>query len=160
MSLASSLFQLNDCRNAKGESPVECEDITAIDDTALGSIVHPAETGAFNSERHVALVEHFSKEKGHLVKRRGNKQVIWEEYRLAHPDGYSYSQYCLLWRQYLKGMDISLPPALRSRGGYRVRLCGQQTGLRGHGNRRGGGLLGFPRCNGFLRSCVLPGGAD
>ena len=87
----------------------ECEDVTAIDDTALGSIVHPAEAGAFNSARHVALVEHFGKEKSPLVKRRGNKQVIWEEYRLAHPDGYSYSQYCLLWRQYLKGMDISLP---------------------------------------------------
>ncbi|HMF73128.1 MAG TPA: IS21 family transposase [Flavitalea sp.] len=85
-----------------------------IPDIALGSnkqiadVVFTKEQSQYNSDRHITLIEHFNKERKHLFKRRGNKLIIWEEYRDANLDSYSYSQYCLLLRQYVKKADISM----------------------------------------------------
>lgn len=35
-------------------------------------------------------------------------QLLWEEYRTSNPDGYSYSQYCQLYRDWLGKQSISL----------------------------------------------------
>ena len=35
-------------------------------------------------------------------------QLIWEEYRVAQPDGYGYSRFCDLYRQWLKKRDVVL----------------------------------------------------
>jgi len=40
-----------------------------------------------------------------LKKRNVTRRLLWEEYREAHPDGYGYSQYCELYRQYVKKLD-------------------------------------------------------
>jgi transposase len=40
-----------------------------------------------------------------LKKHNVTLRLLWEEYREAHPDGYSYSQYCELYRQYVKKLD-------------------------------------------------------
>lgn len=34
--------------------------------------------------------------------------MLWEEYRLAHSDGYHYSQFCNLYRQWAKKVDLSM----------------------------------------------------
>jgi transposase len=43
-------------------------------------------------------------------------QLLWEEYRQDHPDGYSYSRFCELyrrWRQWRQEQEGSkIPPAL------------------------------------------------
>lgn len=36
-------------------------------------------------------------------------QLLWEEYRVAHPDGYGYTQFC----EYYKRFESALEPALR-----------------------------------------------
>jgi transposase len=46
--------------------------------------------------------EHVRKE---LKKRSVTLRLLWEEYREEHPDGYGYSQYCELYRRYLKKLD-------------------------------------------------------
>jgi transposase len=35
-------------------------------------------------------------------------QLIWEEYRIAHPDSYRYSRFCDLYRQWLQKRDVVL----------------------------------------------------
>jgi transposase len=40
-----------------------------------------------------------------LKKRSVTRRLLWEEYREEHPDGYGYSQYCDLYRRYVKKLD-------------------------------------------------------
>lgn len=35
-------------------------------------------------------------------------QLLWEEYKEAHPDGYQYSQYCELYRRWARKIDVVL----------------------------------------------------
>ena len=35
-------------------------------------------------------------------------QLVWEEYRQDHPDGYSYSRFCELYRDWVKHLDVVL----------------------------------------------------
>jgi transposase len=36
------------------------------------------------------------------------KELLWEEYREQHPDGYSYSRFCKLYRRWRKQQDVVL----------------------------------------------------
>ncbi len=43
------------------------------------------------------------------LKRTGvNRWVLWGEYRLKHPDGYSYSQFCDIFKQWRIGLSASM----------------------------------------------------
>jgi len=43
------------------------------------------------------------------LKRKGvTLQLLWQEYKEKHPDGYQYSQFCELYRQWAKKLDLSL----------------------------------------------------
>jgi transposase len=35
-------------------------------------------------------------------------QLVWEEYRQDHPDGYSYSRFCELYRHWVRKLDVVL----------------------------------------------------
>ena len=35
-------------------------------------------------------------------------QLLWQEYKEAHPDGYQYSQFCELYRRWEKKLDLVL----------------------------------------------------
>lgn len=35
-------------------------------------------------------------------------ELLWEEYRQSHPDGYSYSQFCELYRRWRRHLDVVL----------------------------------------------------
>ncbi len=51
------------------------------------------------------LMPYFAKELG----RTGvNRQVLWEEYIVKHPDGYQHSQFCYHLQQYLKSEQATL----------------------------------------------------
>ena len=82
--------------------------MSLVSNKEIAATVFTEEQSPYNSERHITLLKHFNKERAHLFKRRGNKQVIWEEYRAAVTNYYSYSQYCLLLRQYVQKKDISM----------------------------------------------------
>ena len=43
------------------------------------------------------------------LKRPGvNLMILWEEYRAIHPDGYAYSQYCHLFREFERRLSPSM----------------------------------------------------
>ena len=34
-------------------------------------------------------------------------QLLWYEYKQAHPDGYQFSQFCKLYRQWVNMFDVT-----------------------------------------------------
>jgi transposase len=43
-----------------------------------------------------------------LKRRHVTRQLLWEEYRASDPGGYSYSQYCQLYKDWCKTLSISM----------------------------------------------------
>ena len=51
-------------------------------------------------------------------------QLIWEEYRINHDEGYSYSRFCELYRDWLKKLDLVLRQEHRAGGKMFVDYAG------------------------------------
>ena len=48
------------------------------------------------------------------LRRKGvTLQLLWQEYRAQHPDGYQYSRFCDRYRQYVKTLDVVLRKTYR-----------------------------------------------
>jgi transposase len=43
-----------------------------------------------------------------LRKKGVTLQLLWQEYRAVHPDGYGYSRYCELYRAWAKTLDVTM----------------------------------------------------
>lgn len=43
-----------------------------------------------------------------MKKRSVTLQLLWYEYKQVHPNGYQYSQFCHLYRQWVKKLDVTL----------------------------------------------------
>ncbi len=63
---------------------------------------HPIERRQRTLPDFPALHEQFQQHR-HLT-----LQLVWEEYRQAHPDGYGYSRFCELYRRWLSKQDVVL----------------------------------------------------
>ena len=60
------------------------------------------------------------------LKRKGvTLQLFWYEYKEANPDGYQYSQFCHLYRQWRKKLDVTLRQEHRAGEKLFVDYCGQ-----------------------------------
>lgn len=81
-----------------------------IDDGQLQQLLFASQKPAEEARRALPDMAELHKElrgKGH---RKGTtRQLLWEEYRAAHPDGYGYTQFC----EYYKRFESALEPALR-----------------------------------------------
>jgi transposase len=62
-------------------------------------------------------------------------QLVWEEYRQDHPDGYSYSRFCELYRDWGKNLDVVLRHEYRAGeklfidyAGDKIPIYDRQTG--------------------------------
>jgi transposase len=62
-------------------------------------------------------------------------QLIWEEYREQHRDGYSYSRFCELYRDWVKNLDVVLRHEYRAGeklfvdyAGDKIPIYDRQTG--------------------------------
>jgi transposase len=64
----------------------------------------------------------------HKELRRSNVtlQLLWEEYRLEHPEGYGYSQFCNLYRGYASTLDLSMRQRHRAGESVFVDYCGHR----------------------------------
>lgn len=77
--------------------------------------------------------EHLSKE----LKRKGvTRQLLWEEYRREHPDGYMYTQFCEHFRRYLAGLDPLLRQAHKAGEKLFVDWAGQTLGYWENGEKQ------------------------
>lgn len=61
-----------------------------------------------DAQRQQQLIQHFSSSGSELSRTGVTRQLLWQEYIILHPDGYSYSRYCYHLNQYLKKSDVSM----------------------------------------------------
>lgn len=78
-----------------------------VTDQQLENIVYNNDTNPVSNKREKELLEHFEYAKKELHKTGVNRQILWIEYLNLYPDGYKYSQYCKLLRNYLKNKDYA-----------------------------------------------------
>ena len=89
-----------------GSSGLNYAEIQAMDDDSLAEIL----TGRNNSkpERYVRLAkqfDYFAKE----LKRTGvTLELLWQEYRAEHPDGYSYTQFCYHFQVWRSSCELTM----------------------------------------------------
>ena len=71
------------------------------------------------------------------LKRPGvNLMILWEEYRAVHPDGYAYSRYCQLFREFERRLSPSMrqhhvagDKAFVDFSGKRIQIADPTTGM-------------------------------
>lgn len=78
---------------------------SGMDDTVLEERLFPRRI--MTSTTHLPSPD-FQMIHGELKRKGVTLQVLWEEYRSAHSDGYRYSQFCNLYRQWAKKVDLSM----------------------------------------------------
>jgi len=61
-----------------------------------------------DADRLEQLIQHFIHCGSELSKTGVTRQLLWQEYLVQHPDGYSYSRYCFHLHQYLRNSDVSM----------------------------------------------------
>ena len=92
------------------------------DDTALENLLFPAREAPRSSQPKMPSMEYLFRE----LKRPGvTLQLLWYEYKQAIPEGYQYSQFCNLYRQWAKGLDLSLRQQYRAGEKLFVDFAGQ-----------------------------------
>ena len=70
---------------------------------ALESRLYPAASGL--KPKPMPDMVHIHRE----LRRKGvTLQLLWEEYKQAHPDGYQRSQFCHLYRTWAKTVDVTM----------------------------------------------------
>ncbi len=90
--------------------PLPLTALQSMDDAALAAIVYTAPDNADQNEDarkadFVSRAAYFVQE----LKRTGvTRQLLWQEYLKAYPDGYRYTQFCLLLAQYRNTAKPSL----------------------------------------------------
>jgi transposase len=76
-----------------------------LDETSLECLLFPPLPRIAQEERHMPSMEYLHQE---LKKKGVTLQLLWHEYKQNHPDGYQYSQFCRLYRQWSERLDPPL----------------------------------------------------
>jgi transposase len=76
-----------------------------MDEAALEARLFPEETAPAASLHPLPDMEYIHQE---LPRKGVTRQLLWLEYKEKHPDGYEYSQFCELFRQWSKRLDVTL----------------------------------------------------
>jgi transposase len=79
-------------------------DIASLDDDAIDRLLFPHEESPDVRRPQPNWVYIHTE----LRRKHVTLQLLWEEYRQAHPDGYSYSRFCNLYRQFTGTVDVSM----------------------------------------------------
>jgi len=76
-----------------------------LDETALEALLYPSPDRTFQGIRRYIPFEYIHKE----LRRKGvTLQLLWDEYKEANLDGYQYSQFCKLYREWEGKLDVTL----------------------------------------------------
>lgn len=87
--------------------PAEVGARSKISDKRLAAVVYNNDTAPVCDKRLEILFSHFKEAAGDLSKTGVTRQRLWMEYTRDNPDGYKYSQYCNLFKKYLKDTDAA-----------------------------------------------------
>jgi transposase len=93
-----------------------------LDDGSLEALLFPPALNNAPEKRGLPEMEYLRKE----LNRKGvTLYLLWLEYRAANPDGYQYSQFCLLYRQWTGKLDVCLRQTHRAGEKLFVDYAGQ-----------------------------------
>jgi transposase len=126
------------------------EELRKLDDASLSAIVYPAIPALPNSEDlrrkdYDNRISYFLSE----LKRTGvTRLLLWEEYRKANPQGYGYTQFCVLMSSYQKHSQASMHIVHRPAQQLMVDFAGDQLN---YVDPDTGALISCP-----VLVCVLP----
>jgi transposase len=79
-------------------------DVQAMDDTGLEHLLFPAEATA----EVVRAVPDWGTIHTELHRKHVTLQLLWEEYRHESPEGYGYSRFCELYRDFAGTLEVSM----------------------------------------------------
>ncbi|WP_439488192.1 LuxR C-terminal-related transcriptional regulator, partial [Algoriphagus sp.] len=87
------LFKLDKLLTATGQEKLSTETLLSLDEPELYTLFHPGNP-SYKDSRY----EYFKANLGYYLKELDKtgvtRALLWEEYRQAIPNGYSYSQFC------------------------------------------------------------------
>jgi len=96
--------------------------VSDLDDGQLESILFPSTPPVPSEQRNLPAMEYIHKE----LRRKGvTLRLLWLEYRHSNPQGYQYSQFCLLYRRWYDKLDVSLRQTHRAGEKLFVDYAGQ-----------------------------------
>jgi transposase len=76
-----------------------------LDDTALENLLGNVNEKQSGSQKQLPSMQYLYNE---LKKKSVTLHLLWYEYKQANSDGYQYSWFCTLYRQWLKTLDVTL----------------------------------------------------
>lgn len=76
-----------------------------LDDSALENLLFPVTPVIPSCQRQMPPMDYLFRE---MKKKAVTLQLLWYEYKETNPDGYQYSQFCNLYRQWVKKLDVTL----------------------------------------------------
>ena len=93
-----------------------------LDDATLENRLFPPAPLISSEKRQMPPMEYLHQER----KRKGvTLQLLWHEYKEANPDGYQYSQFCEIYRQWTQKLDVCLRQEYRAGEKLFVDYAGQ-----------------------------------
>jgi len=93
-----------------------------MDDATLENRLFPPAPLISSEKRQMPPMEYLHQER----KRKGvTLQLLWHEYKQANPDGYQYSQFCEIYRQWTQKLDVCLRQEYRAGEKLFVDYAGQ-----------------------------------
>ena len=82
------------------------EELLSLENKTLSEICFPLKDQSFTKARLAHLLTHFETAEKELKKTGVTRQLLWIEYREQYPDGYTYSQYCHHFSEFLKSKEV------------------------------------------------------
>lgn len=89
------------------DSELTLSDLEDLTEQEIYAALFP-ETGADTNRPPRKSLPDFALMHSELRKRHVTRQLLWEEYRSLHPDGYAYTQFCNLYRKWARKLSISM----------------------------------------------------
>ena len=103
-----------------------------LDESTLESMLFPVKEAGSTPERQIPSMEYLFRE---LKRKSVTLQLLWYEYKQANPEGYQYSQFCNIYRQWVKKLDVTLRQEHRAGeklfidyAGQTISIVGRKTG--------------------------------
>ena len=82
-----------------------------LDDAALDRLLFPSPPPVASETRPLPDMEQIHRE---LSRKGVTLRLLWLEYKADHPEGYQYSQFCLLYHQWAGHLDVCLRQSYRA----------------------------------------------
>lgn len=97
-----------------------------LDDAAIENRLFPVTDKSVPAESRMPDMDYLYRE---LKRKSVTMQLVWYEYKQANPDGYQYSQFCNLYRQWVKKLDLTLRQEHRAGKKIFIDYAGQTVSI-------------------------------